>query len=121
MPNNPSTIVARLGNVRTAWERLASEKSFGGMTLTQFNEIAKASVDTRTQIAGLEKQMTALHNQRDDADVVTNDTLQKVVKGVMGDPDFGEDSALYEAMGYVRKSERKSGLSRRKEVSAPTT
>ena len=37
-----------------------------------------------------------------------------VVKGVVGDPAFGEDCDLYEAMGYVRKSERKSGLSRKK-------
>jgi hypothetical protein len=32
---------------------------------------------------------------------------------VTGDPAFGPDSSLYEAMGYVRKSERKSGLTRK--------
>jgi hypothetical protein len=37
-----------------------------------------------------------------------------VVNGVKGDPAFGEDSDLYETMGYVRKSERKSGLTRKK-------
>ncbi len=40
--------------------------------------------------------------------------MPKVVNGVKGDPAFGEDCDLYEAMGYVRKSERKSGLSRKK-------
>ena len=55
-----------------------------------------------------------MQNQRDDDDGVTNEAIQKVVKGVAGDADFGEDSDLYEAMGYVRKSERKSGLSRKK-------
>jgi hypothetical protein len=39
--------------------------------------------------------------------------VQLVVNGVVGDPTFGPDSALYEAMGYVRKSERKSGLTRK--------
>jgi hypothetical protein len=32
---------------------------------------------------------------------------------VLGDPAYGPDSALYEALGYVRKSERKSGLTRK--------
>ena len=36
-----------------------------------------------------------------------------VVYGVMGNPAYGPDSDLYEAMGYVRKSERKSGLTHR--------
>jgi len=59
--------------------------------------------------------MTLLIDQRDIADVETNRLIQLVVKGVVGDPTFGEDSALYEAMGYVRKSERKSGLKRGKQ------
>ncbi len=45
---------------------------------------------------------------------VAPEAVQRVVKGVVGDPAFGEDCDLYEAMGYVRKSERKSGLSRKK-------
>ena len=31
-----------------------------------------------------------------------------------GDPEYGDDSDLYDAMGYTRKSERQSGLSRKK-------
>jgi hypothetical protein len=33
---------------------------------------------------------------------------------VLAAPSEGDDSALYEAMGYVRKSARKSGLTRKK-------
>ena len=36
-----------------------------------------------------------------------------------GDPNFGEDCNLYDAMGYVRKSERKTGLSRTKPTPPP--
>jgi hypothetical protein len=36
-----------------------------------------------------------------------------VVNAVKGDPKFGDDSDLYDAMGYVRKSARQSGLSRK--------
>ena len=45
--------------------------------------------------------------------------MNLMVNGVKGDPDFGEDSDLYEAMGYVRKSERKSGLTRKKKTPPP--
>ena len=38
--------------------------------------------------------------------------VQLVVNAVKGDPTAGEDSDLYEQMGYVRKSERASGLRR---------
>jgi hypothetical protein len=36
------------------------------------------------------------------------------VNAVMGDPTEGPDSPLVEAMGYTRKSERKTGLTRKK-------
>ncbi len=39
--------------------------------------------------------------------------IQLVVAGVLADPNEGPDSPLYEAFGYTRKSERKSGLTRK--------
>ena len=42
---------------------------------------------------------------------------QQVVAGVLADPTEGPDSALYEAFGYTRKSERKPGLTRRRNQS----
>jgi hypothetical protein len=44
---------------------------------------------------------------------------QLVVSGVLADPSEGPDSSVYEAMGYTRKSERRSGLTR-KGNNAPT-
>ena len=35
------------------------------------------------------------------------------MKGVVGDPAFGDNSDLYDAMGYVRKSDRASGLTKK--------
>ncbi len=84
------------------------------MSLTQFKNKVKDSGDARTKIAGLESQLTAALNERDDADQASNEALQFAVSAVKGDPDEGEDGELHEAMGYVRKSERRSGLSRKK-------
>ena len=47
--------------------------------------------------------------------------VQLAVNGVIGNPAFGPDSPLYEAFGYTRKSERKSGLTTKTKQTPPTT
>jgi hypothetical protein len=42
--------------------------------------------------------------------------MKQRVDSVKGHPKFGENSPLYSAMGYVPKSERSSGLTRRREA-----
>ena len=49
---------------------------------------------------------------RDNADVVSEEIANNVVNSVKGDPAFGENSALYASFGYIRKDDRKSGLTR---------
>jgi hypothetical protein len=51
---------------------------------------------------------------RDEADESTLGKMQLVVNGVLADPTEGPDSALYAAFGYTRKSERKTGLTRKR-------
>ena len=118
MAGNPQQIANDTNTLIKAWETLAPDASFGGMTLTQFKAAVKPSFDERNNIDTLNNQLTAAMDNRDDADVVTLDASQKVVKGVVGDPNYGDDSHLYEAMGYVRKSERATGLARKKPAAA---
>jgi hypothetical protein len=91
------------------------------MTLAQYQAKVKPSFDARTQIDNLNAQLTAALDTRDDADKVTADANQKVIKGVVGDPNYGDDSNLYEAMGYIRKSERASGLTKKSKAAAAKT
>ena len=51
---------------------------------------------------------------RDDKYVALNEKRSKVGFGVAGSAAYGNDSPLYGAMGFVRKSEKKSGLTRKK-------
>ena len=118
MPSNPQTIADDTNTIINAWTTLAPAASFGGMTLAQYKAKVQPSFDARTTIDGLNAQLTAAMDKRDDADKVTTDTNSKVVKGVVGDPNYGDDSNLYEAMGYIRKSERASGLSRGNKAAA---
>jgi hypothetical protein len=120
MPNNPKQSEARINEVLNAWQTLRPEKSFAGLSLAQFKTKIQPSTDSRVSIATLENQLLAAQNQRDDADKASLATISLVVNAVKGDPAEGEDGQLYEAMGYVRKSERKSGLSRGKKPPSPT-
>ena len=96
-----------------AWETLAPNKSFGGMTLAQFQAAVQPAQTARQRIDDLEDQLKQAQADRDRADEDFLAKAQLVVAGVLADPTEGPDSALYEAFGYTRKSERKSGLSRK--------
>jgi hypothetical protein len=65
-----------------------------------------------TELATSRRQRVAAQNKRDVADKASVAAIQLVVNAVKGDPEEGEDGEFYEALGYVRKSERSSGLHR---------
>ncbi|MFA6961951.1 MAG: hypothetical protein WC205_14440 [Opitutaceae bacterium] len=115
---NPKKSEIRISKVLSAWETLRPAKSFAGMTLAEFKAKLQPSLDTRTAIAALDNQLIAGQNQRDDADKESLDAILLLVNAVKGDPAEGEDGEFYESLGYVRKSERKSGLSRGKRPAA---
>ena len=97
-----------------AWRTLAPQKSFGGMTLSQFQEAAEPARDIRLRIEDYQNYITQALAERDRADEAFNARAQLVVAGILADPTEGPDSALYAAFGYVRKSERKTGLTRKR-------
>lgn len=112
--SSPKEIETDTNLIIKAWSTLAPNATFAGMTLAEYKLKVKPSLDARAKIEELDHQMTSATDLRDDVDKVTVKTNQFVVKSVVGSTDYGDDSDLYEAMGYVRKSERKSGLSRKK-------
>jgi hypothetical protein len=122
MAATPKDNMLKMQRILNAWETLAPDKTFGGMTLAQFRAATQPSQTARDRIDDLEDQLTQAQADRDHADAESLAKAQLVVNGVIGDPTEGPDSALYAAMGYTRKSERKSGLSRkRKPPTTPTT
>ena len=115
----PQDTVDRFTRLIDAWGKYAPDRTFGGLTLDQFKALAQPAFEARAKIKALEDEMLPLLNTRDAADAACNAKAQLVVNGVIGDVDFGPDSSLYEALGYVRKSERKTGLTRKKKTDAP--
>ncbi len=113
MRTGPKDVGLKIERMENAWEELASAKSFGGMTLTEFKTLIAPARAARARLADLEDQTTLAQTERDRADSLFLAKASLVVNGVLADPSEGPDSALYEAMGYTRKSERKSGLTRK--------
>jgi hypothetical protein len=118
MSQAPSNLENDTTTIITAWTTLAPAASFGGMTLAQFKAKVQPSFDARTALDAIEVQQTSALDTRNTADVVTSATNQLVVNGVKGDPNYGDDSELYDTMGYVRKSARRSGLTKKNKASA---
>ena len=120
MPLGPKENLDKINTVTAAWQTLRPAKTFGGMTLDQFKAKVQPSLDARAAVIAIENQLIAAQDQRDASDAASLAAVQLVVAGVRGDPSEGEDSDLYEAMGYVRKSERATGLHRQGQPNPPT-
>jgi len=111
MPS-PKDNEQKMERMINAWRTLAPDKTFGGMTLTQFEATAAPARAARQRIEDLDDQRTQAISEREQADDAFAAKAQLVVNGVLADPTEGPDSPLYAAFGYTRKSERKSGLTR---------
>jgi hypothetical protein len=110
---NPKKNLEQMEKVLNAWRDMAPDATFGGVTLAEFQALVQSSVAARAAVTDAEMKVLQEIIKRDNADAQTLKMRELVVNGVVGDPAFGNDSALYEAMGYIRKSDRKSGLTRK--------
>ena len=113
-------ITDRIDRIRTAWRELAPDVAFGGMSLAQLEEATEGPLEARRELSQLERATEAARVARDQADVETGRLLEFVVDAVKGTPGFGQDCALYRAFGYVRKSERRTGLTRKRKTASAT-
>jgi len=112
MPYPEKQVSDKITRTTEAWEEHALDAKFAEMTLDQFKAKVKPSLDCREKIASLRRQLEAAIKKRQECDAASTDICTKVVNAVRGDIAYGEDSALFKALGYVPKSERRSGLRR---------
>lgn len=113
MLRSPNTMLERLTRTIRAWETVCPDTTFSGQTLAQFKETVKASFETRAELEAVDNQREAIIARRDAADVISNEAWKRNVHGVKAEPTQGADGAMYGAMGFVRESQRGTGLTRR--------
>jgi hypothetical protein len=117
--HNPKRTANKLQKLIDAWTTIRPTKSFAGMTLEQFKGQVQPSLAARGQLTTLQSQTTDSRMQRHQSDDASMDLAQLVVNSVKGDPAEGEDGSLYAAMGYIPKSIRRSGLTRKGQTTPP--
>jgi hypothetical protein len=124
MPVNVKKIRERVTRMSSAWAQGASTVNFKGIKRTDFQAAIQAAAALDQEIADMEAQIGMKKDQRDKMYADLNTDSVKVRDGVEGHEDFGTDHPIVEAMGFVRESTRKSGLTRKKASSPkpnPTT
>jgi hypothetical protein len=97
--------------VAEKWGSRRPDKTFFGMTLEVFMKKIAPSGDARKVLAQLAEQTSQELTRRDKADELLRRAVLRVVNGVKGDPEEGEDSELLAAMGYLPHTARTSIVS----------
>lgn len=115
-PNVPASIDRLL----SAWEQIAPDALFWGMSWEQFATASQPTASVRSRIRTLDQERKASLATRKTSDASSHELYQHVINAIKGSPAHGEDSALYRALGYKTKSERRSGLTRKKQAKSET-
>jgi hypothetical protein len=112
---NPKLTEEKFQRIASAWENLFPDRVFGGYTLTQFKALWNPAQTARIEVDRLEDLLKQALAEREKADAPLTVAFDKVVRAVRGDDTVGgDDGALYEAMGFIPKSKRKTGTTRKK-------
>lgn len=90
----------------------APEVEFSGLKKADLDADIAEGAALETEIAQDEAALKAKKDRRDNIYKNAAEKRVKIGKGIAGHKDYGEDSELYGVCGFVRKSERKSGLHR---------
>ncbi len=109
----------RAARVLGAWAQLAPEEKFGGYALADFQTVVAKADGYRQELEQLNYDYIEALRFRDEADLAMGEVTLEVVDGVKGHEKFGANAALYKAMGYVPRDERRSGLTRAGESEGP--
>ena len=110
--NGPKQTADDLGTLTDAWNRLAPNDQFAGLTLDQFKTAVQPALDARNQLAQIELDYNHQLVTRMAADDANNSLYKRVVYGIRSHPSYGDNSGLIRALGYVTDMERASGLTR---------
>lgn len=111
---NFKKIKERILKMNDAWRQLAAGVKFRNISPADFQAKIDAAAASDQRVADLEAQKKAEMNTRSALYRELNDMSVDVREGVEGDSNFGPDSPLYSAMGFIAESLRKSGLTRKK-------
>lgn len=116
------TTIEKAQQIDNALTQIAPSVVFGGIARdTGFEVSIQDSLDAQALVEQRKADVTAAQNERDAKLGILANQTKLIVNGVKGNPAYGTDCALYEAMGFVPDSKRASGLTRGIPTPPPTT
>jgi hypothetical protein len=104
---SPAEKMIRIRDTIEAWESLAPDDVFYGMTLEQFKAEVHPCFQFRAEIELHRQRLKLLPRQRDSVDQKGMELVEGISMSVAGNPQFGRDSLLFARLGRVRKSARR--------------
>ncbi len=107
------TVREKCSVMNDAWVEGAPIVEFNGIMQAAFLADITACAADDAAIGDLAAELKMKREVRDDKYVALNEKRSKVGLGVAGSAAYGNDSPLYGAIGFVRKSDRASGLTRK--------
>jgi len=119
MPRKAQDLATRAERFAAAWAESFPRKTFSSLTLEQFRETFRPCREVRVELARLASETRTLLFRRRKLDQAAHPILVRVFLAVRGDPEAGEDSSMYSAMGYVPKNRRRKPGRRRKASQRP--
>jgi hypothetical protein len=99
-------------DIHRAWKEQAANAEFAGKSLADFEAVLAALKQANEEVQIRNQARSAALRVRDQKLAELAPLTRSIVKAVQSHPEYGEDSALVRAMGFVPFSERKSGLKR---------
>lgn len=118
MANNKTKNVSlRREKLLASWLEFAPGATFAGFTLAQFEEASMEPLQVRKTMEAAKTKLAGLKLKRDKAE----ETLVLIANSIRGTPEYGQDCELYRSLGFIPKSERRTGTGARKkaELTAP--
>lgn len=115
---NIKEIRERVTKMNDGWAEGAPTVEFSGVKQPDFAADIAAAATAEQQLADILAQAEMKRAEIENLYSNLNATSVRVANGVRGDKNFGPDSPLYGAMGFVRDSERASGLTRKSKIPA---
>jgi hypothetical protein len=96
-----------------ALEALAPEVDFGLTSLAKIRPVHKKTVAANDDVVVGDNAQEGRRIVRDLSMAELQEVLRTLREGIASHPDFGDDSELFGRCGFVRRSERSSGLTRK--------
>lgn len=119
MANRNKEIKERATRINNAWKQGADKAIFKAITQPAFETELNGAAADEQEIATLEAQVKMKKTALEERYKGIGNACIDVRDGVEGHADFGRNHPILDAMGFVRFSDRKSGLTRGKKTPEP--